>query len=128
MANDVRILYRGTLAGQGFAAGGVDSSGSSKNNKLVCVGDINITTYSTSETITAKDLGLETLDCVLISPVAGDNLTTGLPSTTQTLTWAYNYSSEALFLWDGTNGDTALTSLGRVRFAAFGDGPEPVLT
>lgn len=129
MAIDVRTFYRGSLAGQGLASGGVDSAGASENNKIVVVGDINITTYTAGgEPVTAADLGLDSLDCILLSPVAVDNLATGLPGTSNILVANYDYTNEQVLLWDGAAGTTVAGSLGRVRFAAFGNGPAPELT
>ncbi len=119
MAIDVRTFYRGTLAGQSIAAGGVDSSGNAKNNKAVVIGDIDITTYTSGgEPVSAADLGLDSLDCILLEVVDVD---AALPSTSVVHVVNYEYSAGLVLLWDGSGGTVVAGSNGRVRFAAFGD-------
>ena len=131
MALDVRTFYRGTLAGQaGFASGGVNSSGAAKNTKTVVVGDVHVTASYTAagEPLTAADLGLATLDCILLSPHWVDDASTGLPAADNILVANYDYSAEQFLMWDGSAGTTEANTTCRVRFAAFGDAATPELT
>jgi hypothetical protein len=126
MAIDVTTRYRGTLAGQGSAAGGHTSTGSSANNKVVAIGDINITTYTAGgEPVTAADFGLESIDCILLEVVTVD---TAEPATAVIHVVNYDYVAGQVLCWDGAAGTTVAGSTARVRFAAFGDVAVPELT
>ena len=126
MAFDVRTFYRGSLAGQGVSSGGVDSAGVAQNSKTVVVGDINITTYTAGgEPVLPADLGLESLDCILLEVV---NVDTAVCTTTNIHHVNYEYGSNLVICWDGAAFATVPGSSARVRFAAFGDVATPELT
>jgi hypothetical protein len=121
MAFDLTTRIRGNLDGWS-AGGGHKSSGAAANQKTVIVGDINITTYTAGgEPVTAADLGLETLDCILLEVVTVDG---SLPTATNIHKVNYDYTAEQILAWDGaafaTVPDGSPDTV-RVRFAAFGD-------
>ena len=126
MAFDVTTRYRGTLAGQGMAAGGVDSAGSATNSKVVVVGDIHITTYTAGgEPVLPADLGLESLDCILLEVVDVDD---AVATTTNIHKANYEYGANLVICWDGAAFATVPGASAQVRFAAFGDVAVPELT
>jgi hypothetical protein len=125
MAFDVRTFYRGSLANQGFTGGGVNGSGKAQDNKVVVVGDINITTYTAGgEPVTAADLGLDTLDCILLEVV---NVDSTVATTTNIHKVNYEYGSNLVICWDGAAFATVPGTSARVRFAAFGEVAVPEL-
>ncbi len=126
MAIDVRTYYRGTLSGQGGAAGGRDSAGAARNSKIVVIGEVDITTYTAAgEPCTAADLGLESLDCILLQAV---NVDGALAQGNVIHNINYDYTAQQILLWDGSAGTTEAGTSGVVRFAAFGDAAVPELT
>ena len=128
MAFDVTTRYRGTLAGT-TAAGGHTSTGASSNSKTVVVGDINITTYTAGgEPVLPADLGLESLDCILLEVVSVD-VAAGVGATATNIHKVnYEYGANLVICWDGAAFATVPATSARVRFAAFGDVATPELT
>lgn len=125
MAFDLTTRIRGNLDGLS-AAGGHTSSGGASNTKTVIVGEINITTYTAGgEPVTAADLGLDTLDCILLEVV---NVDTSLATVTNIHKVNYDYTAEQILCWDGAAFATIPGTSARVRFAAFGDVAVPELT
>ncbi len=126
MAFDVTTRYRGTLAGQGFGAGGRDSAGARTNSKIVVVGDIHITTYTSGgEPVLPADLGLESLDCILLEVVDVDDV---VATTTNIHKANYEYGANLVIAWDGAAFKVVPGASVQVRFAAFGDAAVPELT
>ncbi len=123
MAFDVKTRIRGSLDGWG-AAGGRTSSGGAASSKIVVVGEINITSYTGGgEPITAADLGLTNLDCILLEVV---NVDSSLATATNNTKITYDYTAEQVLAWDGDFDTVPGTSV-LCRFAAFGDAPVPEL-
>jgi hypothetical protein len=113
MAFDVTTRSITSLTGGGKTIGGVAS-----NNKAVVVGDIDITSYTAAgEVISAQDLGLTTLDVLLVSVVDVDG---SAPAATQICEANYDRTTDKLLLSDGTVNADPNTS-GQVRFVAFGE-------
>lgn len=113
MAMDVTIRSITSLAGGGKTIGG-----NASNNKVIVVGDINITAYTTAgELVNPPDLGLTTIDGLFVSPVDVDDV---LPTTNQLVNWDYDRALSLLILSDGTVWADPNTS-GQVRFVAFGE-------
>ena len=114
MAIDVRIRSHTSLF-----KGGYDATGTASNSKSVVVGDIDITTYTTNgELITAKDLGLITIDGLYVTVLDVDG---NVPTATNVHNLGYDHAAELLILFDDTAGTTDPTGNAQVRFVAFGD-------
>ncbi len=119
MAIDIRVTLRGSLTSPG--AGGVTSTGAASQTKTVVVGDMNITSYTSGgEPVTAANLGLKNLDCLLLSVVTVDSAVASVgPNVIHKAN--YDYTNELVLAWDGTTFADVPNTSARLRFAAFGD-------
>ncbi len=114
MAIDVTIRSHTSLHQGGYTA-----TGAASNSKSVVVGNIDITAYTASgEPLTAKDLGLLTIDGIYVTVLDVDG---NVPTATNIHNLGYDHTSELLLLFDGNAGTTDATSNAEVRFVAFGD-------
>ena len=114
MAIDVRIRSITALAGGGKTVGGTAS-----NNKVMVVGDIDITTYTSGgEPVSPQALGLTEIDGLHVSIVDVDG---SVPSATQICGWGFDRGTDLLLLVDGSGGVTDAGSNAQVRFVAFGE-------
>jgi len=114
MAIDVTIRSHTVLQQGGYGA-----TGAASNSKSVVVGNIDITSYTTNgEPLTAKDLGLLTIDGLYISVIDVDGT---LPTATDIHNAGYEHAEELLLLFDGAAGVTDPDTSAEVRFVAFGD-------
>jgi hypothetical protein len=114
MAIDVRIRSITSLAGGGKTFGGTAVA-----KKGIVVGDIDITTYTSSgELIKPADLGLTQIDGLHISIMDVDGT---VPAAAQICGWGYDRATDKLLLVDGAGGVTDCDSNAQVRFVATGD-------
>ena len=114
MAIDVTIRSHTVLQQGGYGA-----TGAASNSKSVVVGNIDITSYTGSgEPLTAKDLGLLTIDGFFLSVVDVDG---SVPTATNIHNGGYEHAEELLILFDGSGGVTDPDTDAEVRFVAFGD-------
>ena len=114
MAIDVKIRSHTSLLQGGYGA-----TGAASNSKSVVVGNIDITSYTTNgEPLTAKDLGLLTIDGLFVSVIDVDDT---LPTATNIHNVGYEHGEELLILFDGSAGTADVTTSAEVRFVAFGD-------
>ncbi len=113
MAIDVRIRSITALPG-----GGKTITGTAVAQKVIVVGDIDITTYTTNgEPVRAADLGLCNIDGLFVSVMDVDGT---VPAASQICEANYVRGTELLILSDGTvNADPDAS--GQVRFVAVGD-------
>ena len=124
MAIDIVTRFRGVLPWG--ATGGRDSAGNPANNKTVVVGRMDITSYTTGgESVTAANLGLRNLDCILLNVEDVDG---SVATTTNIHSATYDHTNQLVLAWDGAAFATIPGTSAVVRFAAFGDGIEPELT
>ncbi len=120
MAIDVRIRSKAALPRGGYNAQGV-----AVNQKVVVIGDIDITSYTTNgEPITPGALGLSVIDGLFISVIDVDGT---LPTATNIHSWGYTYNTNLLVLFDGSAGTTDPDASAQVRFVAIGDSATPEL-
>lgn len=125
MAIDIVTRFKGVLPHG--ATGGVDSSGGAQNAKTVVVGRMDITSYTAGgEPVTASQLGLRNLDCILLNVEDVDG---AVATTTNIHLATYDYTAEQVLAWDGADFAVIPGASAVVRFAAFGDSAEaPELT
>ena len=122
MAIDIVTRFKGALPH--LATGGRDSAGGTQQNKTVVIGRMNITSYTSGgEPVTAKDLGLKNLDCILLNVETIDGATVAVGANVIHVA-NYDYTNELVLAWDGTTFSTVVTSTAVIRFAAFGDSAE----
>jgi len=120
MAIDVR-----TRSITALPTGGKDINGVAKSNKVLVVGDIDITTYTSGgEPIKPADLGLSTIDGLFVSMRDVDDT---LPAAAQLPEANYVHTTNLLVCCDGTGSDDPNASA-QLRFVAIGDSALPELT
>lgn len=120
MANQPKVRYKSFLPG-----GGHDSSGGAKQGKTRVVGSIAVTSYQNAgESLSAADLGLQTIDYIDLSvqnPLSGGSADT----TTAIYTARYEYTFSAFYVYTHTLATGAITNVDaathNLRFVAEGD-------
>ncbi len=120
MAIDIVTRFKGVLPWG--ATGGHDSAGGAQQNKTVVVGRMDITSYTGGgEPVTAANLGLKNLDCILLNVEDVDG---SVATTTNIHVATYDYTAEQVLAWDGADFAVIPGTSAVVRFAAFGDSAE----
>jgi len=122
MASDIKVRFRSFLPGAGF-----DSSGNAKQGKTRVVGAISVTSYAPgAEVVSARDLGLTTIDAVNFRVADG----TGDPSGSTERKALYDKSTSGFYLVlvgdSGNTNEYALAATETVEFEATGDSAHDV--
>ena len=115
MAKSVKVRSRFSIPGTGFTSAGV-----AVQNKTIVVAEVDITTYTSGgEPLTAADLGLETIDALLVDV----NTIDGSEAATATFFLAsYARTTGLLQLSeDAATASAVADSAANVRVVAIGD-------
>ena len=120
MARDVKILHQTYLPGGGFT-----SSGKPKQGKSMVVGRIDVTSYTTNgETLTANDMGLNTVDVAVFGVEdVNSQATTSVPGIAR-----WDASAETLVVFDTGTTQASSGETVTIGFFAAGDSARDVET
>jgi hypothetical protein len=119
MATTAKYLFRDTLSGEG-----ADLSGNPKHNKIRVTAEVTVAYVTGGATLYAKDLGLATIDNLVITPVSVNNGTVSNITTGLKMEWVKGTGLLiATLVTRATGAETDATNAQNIVFLAeaFGD-------